>query len=369
MWNFLAGAALGAGNTIWQNWVNQKNANTAYRRNKDMQERSFQQNLYLARQQHQWQTQENLNAFNREKDWALNEREYNSPYQQLQRLQAAGINPAVGMSNMQNTVSQPLNMAADAGGSASVGSASSPMAQSAQMPEITSIINGLKGLELVDAQVQETQSRTNYYNTLAESVNKDVEKKSLQMPFWSDLGRYDVDFKRYSSQNVYRDILEKTFRYNHLLPLEMRNLYQDLWSKRLTNKFNYESFEQRLKEIVNRNANLKAQTSYYGDLSRNIGSQISFRDFYVDQMEKTGASIRKLQFSEEQIKAAQARVLSLQKDAVDALNNGDYIKAIYFMALSNFMSQSIGGNLIKLPSPNDFMNNLGTVIGTLGRFF
>lgn len=368
MWNFLAGAALGAGQTIWQNATNQQNAATAWRRNKEMQERAFQQNLYLARQQHDWQTQENELAFNREKEWALNEREYNSPYQQLQRLSAAGINPAVGMSNLQNTVSQPLNMAADAGGSASVSSGSTPMAQAAQLPELTSIINGLKGLQLVDAQVQETQSRTNYYNTLAESVNKDVEKKSLQMPYWSDLGKYDVDYKRYSSQSVYRDILEKTFKYNHLLPLEMRNLYQDLWSKRLTNKFNYESFEERLKEIVNRNANLNAQTSYYGDLSRNIDSQISFRDFYVDQMEKTGASVRKLQFSEEQIKSAQARVLSLQKDAIEAMNKGDYVKAAMYMAMSNFMSQAIGGSLIKLPSPMDFMQNIGTVIGSFARF-
>lgn len=366
MFQLLAGAALGAGQWALQNVGNRKNAKIQFERQKQLNQQQFNYNQQLAEQQHKWQTAENERAFNREKEWALNEREYNTPHAQLERLRAAGINPAVGIDNMQNTVSQPLNMSADAGGSASVGGSSASMPQTAQFPELTSIMQGLKGLELMNSQINESQSRANYYNSLSENVAKDIEKKELQMPFWSDIGKYDVEFKKNNAQSIYRDILDKTWRYDNLFPLELKKMRVDIAHGVLQNKFDHESFKDRLNSIIYGNELKTAQKDYYGDLKRNINSEISYRDFAVDQMEKNGAAARSLQFSQEQINKAKSQIMELQKSANESLSKGNYLEAFHKMMMINFLSQAMQGSIVRIPSPMDLGADAQTINRTIG---
>lgn len=335
----------------------------------DMMRQQFDYNSQLAARQHLWQMEANQKAFDNEKEWALDEREYNSPYNQLQRLRAAGINPALGVGNTAMTTQTPLNMSADAGGGASVGSSSSPMAQSAALPELTSIMQGLKGLQLADQQINESKARQQLLAAQTDNVNTDTEKTAAGRDFWSDLAKYDTEFKKYSAQSVYRDILEKTFRYEKLMPVQLKQLLEDVKHAAITNRFDTESFKDRLNAIVTGNALKKAQTSYYGDLKRNIDSEISYRDYAVDQMEKNGASARALQFSQEQINKAKSQILELQKSANESLSKGNYLEALQKMMMINFLQQAMQGSLMRVPSPLEFGADAETVnrsIGALG---
>lgn len=209
---FIAGAALAGGSMLFNAIQNNRNAQTQFNRQKELENLQYQHNKQLQEQAQQWQSNANDTAWKRELDWAKNEREYNSPVAQLARLRAAGINPATAYQGMQNTSSQPLDMSAAAASGASVSQASASMPQSVQFPDLMGIINGLKGLQLANSQIKETDARTNYYNTLSANVEKDIEKKTAYSPFWSEIAQYDTDYKKYSARNLYRDILQKISR-------------------------------------------------------------------------------------------------------------------------------------------------------------
>lgn len=363
---FIAGAALAGGSMLFNAVQNKRNAQTQFDRQKELENIQFQHNKQLQEQAQQWQSNANDLAWQRELDWANNEREYNTPVAQLGRLRAAGINPATAYQGIENTSSNPLDMSAAAASGASVSQGSASMPQSVQFPDLMGIINGLKGLQLANSQIKETDARTNYYNTLSENVEKDIEKKTAYSPFWSDIALYDRDYKKYGARNLYRDILQKVWNYKNLYPTQLQKIASEIEGLDLTNDFNRQSFGERLNEIINRNANIKANTSYYSDLKRNIDSQIGFRDFQADQMEKNGAVLRPLYQSQTDINNARKQILDLQKNAQKDLENGNYVEALKKMTMLNFMQQALSGslfqNLPSLPSPaNIFDGDIGAV--------
>lgn len=366
---FIAGAALAGGSMLWNSIQNKNNAKTQFNRQKELENLQFQHNQQLQQQAQNWQSKANDLAWQREMDWANNERDYNSPIAQLSRLRAAGINPAIAYQGMENTSSQPLDMSAAAAGGASVSQGSASLPQSVQFPDLMGIVNGLKGLQLANSQIKETDARTNYYNTLSANVEKDIEKKTAYSPFWSDIALYDRDYKKYGARSLYRDILQKVWNYKNLYPTQLQKMASEIEGLDISNQFNRETFGERLQEIINRNANIKANTSYYSDLKRNINSAISFRDFQADQMEKNGALLRPLYQSQTDINNARKQILDLQKNAQKDLENGNYSEALKKMTMLNFMTQAMSGslfqNLPSLPTPN---NLLGGDIGAIGKF-
>lgn len=365
----VAGAAIAGGSMLFNALSNRRSASTQFKRQKELEQIQFQHNQQLQQQAQTWQTRANDIAWQREKEWALDERNYNSPVEQLGRLRAAGINPATAYQNMQNTSSQSLDMSAASTSPVSVSQGSASLPKSLQLNDMFSIIQGLRGLELANSQIKETNARTNYYNTLSQNVAKDIEKKTAYSPFWSDIARYDTENKFYSARTLYRDILQKIWNYKHLYPAQLQKISSEIESLDLSNEFNRQSFGERLKEIINRNANIKANTSYYDYLKRNINSQISFRDFQVDQLEKNSAALRPLYQSQTEMSRARKQILDLQKNAQKDLESGNYIEALKKMTMLNFMQQALSGslfqNLPSLPTPSNLFDG---DLGAVGKF-
>lgn len=354
----VAGLALNAGSWLINNISSNSKAAQQYRYNSQLQQREMDYNSRENALAYARQHAENELAFNREKEWALNERAYNSPSAQLSRLRAAGINPAVGIAGIENTVSNPLDMSAASPNGASVGGAAVGQAPVQQFPDMFAIMQGMKGLELLDSQIQETNSRTALNNMYSENVAKDIEKKNAYSPFWSDIARYDTEGRYYNARTVYRDILEKIWRYNNYFPKELQKITKEIEGIDLNNRFNKESFSERLAEIVNRNLNISAQTGYYGDLKRNINSAIGMRDYQVTQGELTGAAQRSLFKSQEALNAANKQIKELERQITEDINKGNYIDAFKKGMILNFLQQARNGSLLNgLPSPNMFAPN------------
>lgn len=355
----IAGLALGAGSAIFNAVKNDSNAATQYRRQQQLQQAEMDFNARQADLAYARQHKENELAFQREKDWLLDERAYNEPINQLNRLRAAGINPAVGVQGMTNTQSTPLDMSAASTNGASVGGSSAAMATSAQLPDLTNIMQGLKGLELANAQINESNQRQQLLAAQTANVNKETEKMDAYSPFWSSMARYDTDTKKYNSRSIYRDILEKAWKYEHLFPEQLKKMRSEINALDISNEFNRRTFKDRMNDIIYGNALKLANI-------RGIDSMNSYRDFMTTQTELNGAKIRQLYDMQMNNIDFQQSLHKMEKDCIEDLTNGRMGKAVQHLILLNFLKQAASGSLFNLPNPTSFGGDMGDLNKTLG---
>lgn len=355
----IAGLALGAGSAIFNTMSNRKNATTQFNRQKELQQREMDFNAQQADLAYQRQHNENELAFQREKDWLLDERAYNEPMRQLERLRAAGINPATAYGNLTNSQTTPLDMSAASTSGASVGGSSAAMAAPSQLPELTSLMNGLKGLELANAQIAESQQRQQLLQAQTANVNEQTNKLSSYSPFWSEMAKYDVENKKYSARSIYRDILEKTWKYNNLFPMSLKKMAEEVNALSIKNDFDRQTFRDRMNEIIYGNTLKMAQVG-------GIKSQNAFRDFQATQMELTGSKIRQLY--DQQINSIEfnQQLKAWEKRTIDDLSHGRIKESVYNLMMLNFLKQASSGSLFNLPNPLNWGADMETINKTIG---
>lgn len=185
----------------------------------------------------QWNADINMAQYNqqvheaellKQREWALADRNYNSPAQLRQRLEDAGYNPAL-MAGAIQTANAPVRTA----------SANSPTSQATNMSGYASNKTQLgsnilqAGQNLISAvmsekQMQAIDSQINLQNaqgieTLSRAAKTDAERKNIQdlLPYQKDAMLQNMFWQRADTELKYKEISE-------IIPQRLKNMQQEV---------------------------------------------------------------------------------------------------------------------------------------------
>lgn len=275
---------------------NQRLAEYQNEQNWRLNEQAYQQNV------EQWkrENQANLEQWYRERDAAIqqwqNENKYNSPAEQMKRLQAAGINP------------QLANMQGNTAGSASFGDMS--MASSPQMAYSDTVAHPVSGTSGVTDDMANpfagiSSSLSSYFNLLEQQRVHDK-----QIELWDaviagknlDNDLKDVTFSeraaKYGLQNdnLSLQIKKDKYRLDNLMPLDKSLKETSLATGQINYEYLQNSLQDRLKKVDFGNKLMQSQIALNTSNKNLIDAKKLFQDIqnkFADETFSTELNYKK----------------------------------------------------------------------------
>lgn len=257
--------------------------------NRQAQERAFEQNKALSeyaynREMEQWERENQANL-----DFWNMQNAYNSPAAQMQRYQAAGLNPNLiyGQSNTADQVTAasspnynttPMQAEQMSGGSGvgdnfSIGD---------PVMEYYRVLQMQQSLENAEKQgkVLDSQANLNNMNALFGETRNNFLKSSE--PYWASNAQFDNVAKKIQNDISAANLSALIFRNEKMLPLQERELtlLNDLRSQNYS--FNKDMNPLRLKETKERIDNILSNTLLTDERSANEFKRGRLMDFTID---------------------------------------------------------------------------------------
>lgn len=220
----------------WQQEYTKQNMQTQFDYNKYFQERQYQQQ------------QESVNAAN----------EYNTPANQMARLQAAGINPFTAWSNGQGSSGTQSTVPSGSSGSVGLGSVGLPSAISPNFQlsqSFSSFANAFKSL----AEAKKTGMDTSLLEATFDDMVKKIKSESIQSEALAVIQQIEASIKNEKEQAIIQNLLKDLDKKQSDIDL---NLLKSLTEQEQMDyiKKQTDKLDEEIKEIISR-TNLNVQQS------------------------------------------------------------------------------------------------------------
>ena len=307
-------AAISAGSALLSsvgNWLSQRSANAA--------------NASMDKATREWQSMENLTAYEREKKFWNMQNEYNTPSAQRQRLQEAGYNPWISGSGGMSNVSQ---------GAPSMSMQGAPNRTPQQPVNFSSIAQG--GQSIVQAMLNSENVNANVANQNADTAIKiaracsemlksGMNKESVYN--WASGQMKTLGFSSDSIGNI-RQLINQDF-----LSSQIKN-DRDALEYFLRNKYGSQEAQKNLDLLDKQMLKLDEDINY-------LKSNEKVNDAKIDQLAAQAARDIQAKITDEETRAFVKRKLEAEAKILEA----DPMSSEWFASFSK--SSPVIANIIK----------------------
>ena len=331
--------------TIGDLFSGYSNANMAYKQNRNLQQwqqeytkqnmsTQFDYNKYFQERQFQ-QQQEAVNAAN----------EYNTPANQMARLQAAGINPFTAWSNGQGSSGTQSSVPSGSSGSVGLGSVGLPSAISPNFQlsqSFSSFANAFKAL----AEAKKTGVDTSLLQETFDDMVKKIKSETIQSEALAVIQQIEASVKNEKEGAIIKNLLKDLDKKQSDIDLNMlkgltENEQQNYIAKQT------EKSDQEIKEIISR-TNLNEQQSALIYKFAELRQKAEIEEIRSRTHLNNASATNQLTQAEDSRATRQARINNLKadsrlKDSLSQLNERDFeIKdAATAKEKANYLNQQI----------------------------
>ncbi len=327
----IIGGALIAGGasllgTIGDLFSGYSNANMVYKQNRNLQQwqqeytkqnmsTQFDYNKYFQERQYQ-QQQEAVNAAN----------EYNTPANQMARLQAAGINPFTAWSNGQGSSGTQPSVPSGSSGSVGLGSVGLPSAISPNFQlsqSFSSFANAFKAL----AEAKKTGVDTSLLEETFDDMVKKIKSETIQSEALAVIQQIEASVKNEKEGAIIKNLLKDLDKKQSEIDLNMlkgltENEQQEYISKQK------DKLDEEIKEIISR-TNLNHQQSALLYKFAELRQQAEIDEIRSRIHLNNASATNQLTQAEDSRATRQARINNLKadsrlKDSLSQLNEREF---------------------------------------------